>query len=133
MALTAADLTRIFKYRAFILGSQAGGALTFNTVLTLLQQQLDNVNATDTALGTTFADEIQLDLDTLDTLDALLTTEQGNAAGALIKADVLEWQPGAKTTTIERRYMTLRQRVARVLSQSYEDSGSGGVSLAYRG
>jgi len=32
--------------------------------------------------------EIQADLDTLDTLDATLTTEQGSTNAALIKADV---------------------------------------------
>lgn len=38
--------------------------------------------------------EIQADLNTLDTLDAALTTEQGSTNAALIKADVLEWEPG---------------------------------------
>ncbi|MGA0200575.1 MAG: hypothetical protein ACO3NK_15935, partial [Prochlorotrichaceae cyanobacterium] len=40
--------------------------------------------------------EIQSDLDKLDTIDATLTTEQGSVNASLIKADVLEWEPGGR-------------------------------------
>ena len=134
MALGSADLTRIYKYQAFTLGDRAGGALTYNDVLALLNAQIAAVNDADTRFGTTFADEIQADLTALDSLDATLAREQASVNAALIKADVLAWEPGARTTGLERRFMELRRRVARVLSQSYSDSSSNaGVSMSYRG
>ena len=69
---------------------------------------------------------IQADLDTLDTLDASLTTEQGSTAGALIRADVLEWEGGgAKTAGISQRYDAIRRRVANMMSLEV-GAGSGG-------
>ncbi len=121
MPLGAADKTRIYKYRAFNLGTQAGGALTYNEVLELIQQQMDDINAIDTEQGTTFATEIQADLDQLDTMDAALTAAQGSENANLIQADVLQWLPGGKVSGYKSEMARLTKRIARVLAQSYED------------
>ncbi|MEO1208581.1 MAG: hypothetical protein AAFX78_03480 [Cyanobacteria bacterium J06638_20] len=135
MPLGAADLTRIYKYQAFTLGSQAGGSLTYTEVLTLIQQQIDAVNAADVALSTTFATEIQADLDSLDTLDASMNSNASNGGIKVLGiGSGIEYFEDGATKGFGSEMGRLRERVARVLSQSYADSdGGSGVSLAYRG
>ena len=132
MALTAADLTRIYKYQAYTLGSRAGGPLTYNAVLDLLQEQIDHVNAIDTERGTTFASQIQADLDSLDELSENLTTAQNSENAGLIKADVLEWSPGGKTAGFSAEMNRLTKRIAGMLSQTYQ-TPSTGLSQLYLG
>ncbi|NEQ45620.1 MAG: hypothetical protein F6K00_19575 [Leptolyngbya sp. SIOISBB] len=135
MPLGAADLTRIVKYRAFQLGTTAGNALTYNEMVTLINQQISNINDVDAAQGTTFAAEIQVDLDRLDTLDAARNTTAREGSGSikvLGRKDGIEYFKGGPQAGFTQEMELLRQRVARVLSQSYEDVDSG-VSMAYRG
>lgn len=135
MPLGAADLTRIVKYQAFQLGTTAGNALTYNDMVTLINQQISNINDVDTAQGTTFATQIQADLTRLDTLDAARNTSAVDGSGGIKKLgieDGIEYFEGGPQVSFTQEMELLRQRVARVLSQSYEDVDSG-VSMAYRG
>ena len=132
MPLGTSDLTRIIKYKAFTLGSNAGGPLTYNSLLTLIQQQINNINATDAELGTTFADEIQADLNTLDSLDSNTTTGVSSDGIKILGiGSGIEYFEGGATKGFTTEMNRLRSRVARILSQSYSDSD--GVSYAYRG
>lgn len=134
MPLGAADLTRIYKYRAFTLGSRAGGPLTYNTVMALLNEQITTVNDTDTALGTTFATQIQADLDQLDTLDAARTSNAiaGNGAVKILGIeDGIEYFQGGQQLGYTREMEMLRKRIARVLSQTYGEGPQ--VTMSYRG
>ena len=132
MARGAADLTRIFKYRAYTLGSGAGGPLTYNTVLTLIQQQIDEVNRIDTLRGTTFAAEIQADLATLDELNENMTTANNSENAGLIKADVLEWESGGRTKGYGAEMQRLSDRIAGMLAQTYQETPTGLTPL-YQG
>ncbi|MEL7503166.1 MAG: hypothetical protein AAFN18_11930 [Cyanobacteria bacterium J06554_6] len=131
MPLTNADLTRIYRYRAFDLGAQAGGPLTYNDVITLIQQQITNINETDTELGTTFAAGIQADLNQMDTLDTTLQTTSGDRA--IKQLDVIHYFPGGTVSGNATELERLRARVARVLSQSYGEGATSGVSELWRG
>ena len=83
---TENDLTRVIKY------------LEINPFTTQGEEYVRiQMERTEDSLPN-LVPEIQADLDTLDTLDASLTTEQGSTNAALIKADVLEWEPGGART-----------------------------------
>ena len=80
--------------------------------------------------------EIQADLDTLDTLDATLTTEQGATNAALIKADVLEWEPGGRRTQgLATESARIKQRLRNLLGLGSGTGGSsrGGMGTLARG
>lgn len=133
MALTTADLTRIYKYQAFTLGRSAGGAWSYNEVLTLIQAQINAVNTTDSELGTTFANEIQADLAALDTLDSTLNSNAGQGGIKILGIeDGIEYFRGGVTEGYAKEMRRLSERVARILSQSYEDARSS-IGIAYRG
>jgi hypothetical protein len=129
MPLTAADLTRIIKYNAYELGSQAGGPLTWQSKMQLIQNQINFVNANDARFGTDIAGAIQADLDQLD-----LDDESNSAAapqGGLEQVDVIRYFPGGATMGFSSNMNRLRRRVAQMLSQTYQQSGE--VSLLGRG
>ena len=130
MPLTAADLTRIVKYRAFDLGSQAGGPLTYQSVLQLVQNQINFVNANDVAFGTNIAGAIQADLDQMDTDDESSTAAAAN--DGLKRVDVIEYYQGGASLGYSGNMERLRQRVIRNLSQTYE-SDRVGAGLLGRG
>jgi hypothetical protein len=131
MALTVDDLDRIVKYRAFTLGDSAGGPLTWQSVMQLIQNQINFVNAQDTRFGTDIAGLIQADLDQMDADDAAQTAAAGQAG--LKRVDVIEYfQQGATSgysTNVER----LRLRVATMLSQTYSAPMTVGLSQLGRG
>lgn len=111
----------ILKHRAYEINSQR---LTSTNLSDLLDQQmaylLDKLPD--------MVAIVETDLATLETLDTSLTTEQGSTNASLIRADVLEWSAGQKTSGIEKRYETVRSRIARTLSQSFGDGAIGGGS-----
>lgn len=131
MALTADDLTRIIKYRAFSLGSDAGGPLTWQSAMQLVQNQINFVNAQDIKFGTDIAGAIQADLDQMDADDEATTAAAGQAG--LKKVDVIEYFQHGSTIGFSANMNRLRQRVAILLSQTYATSDNTGVSALGRG
>ena len=79
--------------------------------------------------------EIQADLDKLDTIDAALTTEQGSVNAALIKADVLEWEPGGRRTTgFTSEMARIKNRIRALLGISGPTTGGrSGMGILMRG
>lgn len=131
MALTADDLTRILKYRAFTLGADAGGPLTWQSVMTLVQNQINFVNAQDTKFGTDIAGTIQADLNQMDADDEAQTAAAGQAG--LKKVDVIEYFQSGSTVGFSTNINRLRQRVAALLSQTYSTADVVGSSMLGRG
>ena len=131
MALTADDLTRIVKYRAFTLGADAGGPLTWQSVMQLVQNQINFVNAQDTKFGTDIAGTIQTDLDQMDADDEAQTAAAGQAG--LKKVDVIEYFQSGSTIGYSANINRLRQRVAALLSQTYSTADAVGSSMLGRG
>lgn len=131
MALTADDLTRIIKYRAFSLGADAGGPLTWQSVMQLVQNQINFVNAQDTKFGTDIASAIQADLDQMDADDEAQTAAAGQAG--LKKVDVIEYFQHGSTVGYSANINRLRQRVASLLSQTYDTGEAVGSSTLGRG
>ena len=131
MALTTDDLDRIIKYRAFSLGSQAGGPLTWQSVMQLVQNQINFVNAQDIRFGTDIAGLIQADLDQMDADDSAQTAAAGQAG--LKRVDVIEYFQSGSTVGYSANIERLRMRVAAMLSQTYEPMTAGGTSELGRG
>lgn len=79
--------------------------------------------------------EIQSDLDKLDTIDATLTTEQGSVNASLIKADVLEWEPGGRRVAGFTAEMSrLKNRIRTLLGiDSLTSGGRSGMGILMRG
>lgn len=132
MALTAADLTRIYQYGAYTLGD-ASGELTTPDVLDLIQSQIDSINAIDLARGTTFATQIQTDLARLDALDRArnAAAEDGGIKVLGGTSEGIEYFPGGVTTGYTREFGIIKSRIARVLSQSI-GAGEIGITYSYR-
>lgn len=131
MALGTADLERIVKYRAFDLGSNAGGPLTWQSVMQLVQNQINFVNANDLRFGTDIAGQIQADLDQMDSDDE---ARSANAAqGGLRRVDVIEYFQGGATSGYSSNVKRLSRRVATMLSQTFDNSNSHGMSMLGRG
>ena len=101
---TENDLTRVIKY------------LEINPFTTQGEEYVRiQMDRTEDSLPN-LVPEIQADLNTLDTLDASLTTEQGSTNAALIKADVLEWEPGgARTRGLYAEAARLKTRLRSLL------------------
>jgi hypothetical protein len=131
MALTADDLNRIVKYRAFSLGDSAGGPLTWQSVMQLIQNQINFVNAQDTRFGTDVAGLIQADLDQMDADDAAQTAAAGQAG--LKRVDVIEYFQSGSTVGYSANIERLRLRVAAMLSQTYSPMMAAGTSELGRG
>lgn len=123
MPLTPADLTRIVKYRAFDLGSGAGGPLTINSVLQLVQNQLNFVNANDVRFGTDIAGAIQADLEQMDLDDESSTANA--AQDGLKRVDVIEYFQGGASSGYGANMERLRLRVISNLGQTYESTIQG--------
>ena len=120
MALDAADLTRIIKYRAYNLGSQAGGPLTYNSLLELVRSQIAQINDIDAEEGTTLGDEIKTDLNLLDTLDGQRTSSAGSSNVKVLGiGSGIEYFPGGQTQGFTEEMSMIRARIARMLSQSF--------------
>jgi len=133
MPLGAADLTRIYQYGAYSLGNTEG-ELTTPDVMDLINQQITNLNAIDTAQGTTFADNIQADLDRMDTLDSTLNSSAGDRNVKILGiGSGIEYFQGGSVAGIAQEFERLRLRIARVLAQSISTGQSGGVTPLYRG
>lgn len=131
MALGTADLERIIKYRAFDLGSNAGGPLTWQSVMQLVQNQIDFVNANDLKFGTDIAGRIQADLDQMDADDE---AQNANAAqGGLRRVDVIEYFQGGATSGYSSNVARLARRVAMMLSQTFDSGNTPGMSMLGRG
>lgn len=96
--------------------------LTSSTLGGLIDEQMQDVEANYPYL----IPMIESDLVLLNQLDDLLTTEGGSTDAALVRADVLEWVPGMKTSGISNRYNEIRLRVARMLTNSIRASNGGG-------
>lgn len=113
MPFAAGTKTKILKFNAYIINTDSD-FVTSTTLNQLIDEQMANIEENLPDL----VDVIEDDLATLDTLDALLTTEQGSANATLIKADVLMWaEDKDKTSGIQQRFDSIRMRVARLLSQ----------------
>lgn len=121
MALGAADLTRIYRYGAFTLGANAGGEMTTQSVLQLIQEQIDSLNANDVKFGTDLAGVIQADLDQMDTDEEAISASASQ--DGLKRVDVIEYFQGGATAGTVTNFQRLRMRVAKVLAQTY----AGGV------
>lgn len=130
MPLGSADLTRIYKYGAYDIGPDAG-PLSYNQVLDLIQAQITAINDTDAERGTTFATDIQSDLDALDTLDAQVNAQAANKNIKVL--DVIEYFPGGTSIAYQDEMQRIADRVKRVLSLSYGSTSGAGASLLYRG
>lgn len=131
MALGPGDLERIIQYSAFDLGSNAGGPLTWQTVMQLIQNQIDFVNRNDERFGTNIAGLIQADLDQMDADDE---AQSSNAAqGGLKRVDVIEYYQGGAVSGYSANVNRLRRRVAKMLSQTFEDGTTAGTSMLGRG
>ena len=129
MSFLPTDKTRIIKYRAYNLPSEESLVTVSN-----LSDWIDGLLANLEANLPDLIAAIQADLDSLDALDLTLNTEQGSTASGLIRADVLEWEPGgAKTRGIEVRFESIRGRIAAILSQTISGRQAGGMSRASRG
>jgi hypothetical protein len=128
MPLVADDLTRIMKYRAFELGSQAGSPLTYQSVLQLIQSQIDFVNANDVRFGTDIAGAIQADLDQMDADDSAQSA--ASSQGGIKRVDVIEYFQSGAIAGYSSNLNRLRNRVAAMLSQTYQESSA--VSLLGR-
>lgn len=109
MPWTSNDKSRIIEYQAYSLEHQT--VFNVSDRNNFVQAILDAM--TDEALITV----VQGKLTEMDTLDAALATELGSANYALIKADVLEWQPGNRTEGIKERFNDLRKEIAFILSK----------------
>ncbi len=118
MAWLTTSKTKILKHRAYKITNNVQQGYTLSD---LIDQQMDAL-LTDLPEMVTV---VEADLATLDSLDTLLTSEQGSSNAALIKADVLEWEgSGARTLGISQRYDSLRSRIASILAQDLEVSGN---------
>lgn len=122
MAFVANDKTRVLKYQAYEVRSDA---YTSATLSQMIDEQMASIEADLPDLVAV----IQADLDTLDTLDASLTTEQGSTNAGLVRADVLEWDVSRKTSGISSEFERIRRRIAQMLSQQIGRSPSGMGSL----
>lgn len=111
MSFATTTKTKILKYQAYIINADN---ITSSTLNQLIDQQMQSVEDSNPDL----IPVIEADLTTLDSLDTLLTTEEGSANSALIQADVLRWAEGQKTSGIKTRFESIRARIARMLSQS---------------
>jgi hypothetical protein len=131
MPLGPADLERIVKYRAFELGSNAGGPLTWQSVMQLVQNQINFVNANDTRFGTNIAGQIQADLDQIDADDSAVSAAASQ--GGLKRVDVIEYFQGGATMGYSTNVTRLRKRVSMMLSQTFEESHGAGSSMLGRG
>jgi hypothetical protein len=131
MALGAADLERIIKYQAFDLGSNAGGPLTWQSVMQLVQNQINFVNANDVRFGTDIAGRIQADLDQMDADDEAQSAS--SAQGNIKRVDVIEYFQGGAVSGYSANVNRLRRRVAMMLSQTFENSATMGVTALGQG
>ena len=112
------DLVRVIRYRAYEL--HGIDSATSATLVEMIRSQMEYLERDIPAL----VPSIQSDLDTLDSLDATLTTEQGSANSTLIKADVLEWSDTRdRMSGIKERFDAVRLRIAAGLSQSIASGG----------
>lgn len=126
MPFAATTKPRIIYYEAYEISNT--DSITSTTLSQIIDQQLSYI---ETYLPDLIA-LIEADLAEIVALNSTLATEQGSTNAALIKADVLEWQPGSKTSGIQSRYDFLRMRVAKALSQAI-DSGVGSQGMLMRG
>jgi hypothetical protein len=127
MPLDSNDLTRIVKYRAFTLGSNAGGPLTWQSAMQLVQNQINFVNANDERFGTDIAAAIQDDLDQMDADDAAMSISASQ--DGLKRVDVIEYYQSGATAGYSANMNRLRKRVADMLSQTYESTAQGATLL----
>lgn len=102
-----------FSQRAFLY-SQIGGTLSS---LVYLQERQQYV-----ALITEILDE-------MDELLALRSQQGTDSQSTLIRADVLEWQPGGQVVSVQARQAELRTELAKLLNCEWLLGGGGSASV----
>jgi hypothetical protein len=120
---TAQDEIRTLKYLGY----------TINDVVYLRTQQrlaYDPPNG----FGDAIVEEVQTILDGLDALQELENTYALDASSSLIRADVLEWAPGARFENLGRRKSNLVNQLSTVFNMPIRRSGGNcGSTPVFRG
>lgn len=103
---------------------------TYLKVIGYLDKTIADADEVKAALNTAEATpeveaEVTEVLEKLATLEANLYTEQSSPNSAMIRADVIEWQPGQRSKGLNTSLSSYKQRLANLIGLTWVKPNSG--------